>query len=684
MFTPLHEYRRLASFSPKELAYFVEGKESIDFKESIYRTLEQDPLFHKPVDGLSTTDHQILALRQYKRFNEFQFDKQIPSVYTSNLPNVIDEVIVTLDISMATIKGLNEQLFPIVMTSFSQDEELIQLANKTRNLEVVGSFALTELSHGSDVQSIRTTATFDPVSQEFVVHTPDVEAVKCWSGLLGSIATHSIVMAQLYTPDGTCRGIHPFLVPVRDPLTLHSFPGVLVGDMGLKVGHRGYANGYMRFDQYRIPHKNLLSKLGGVSLEGDYEPAFTDSSLRFGTMLTVLSGGRVLIASLSVVFLVKCLTIAVRYCAGRKQFSSGGAELSLLEYPQIQQRVIPRIAATYGILRLTRDFKNIYFRFLERLQNGEVGPEEAMLAMELHAASCLNKAYSTSFSFETANECRLLCGGHGYLSCNQLGNLRNDADPSQTYEGDNHVLSQQSFSFLMRVYELALVSEVQSHTGMTSFCSTLSVYREMVCDSSNPEHWRNPQKVKRAFTWLLCYLLESAHKEYVANKQMTGSSFLARERSMAGLGSVLTEALFHLCVLEKLIVLASPPSPYSRLFSPLAAIYGCHNLLCYTGHLYAGGYFTQSNHIQCLSDAVLQLCAEMKGEAVALVDTLAPPDFLLKSPIGSSNGLIYKNLFTAMVGSDNSTGRVDWWEEALDYPKIGSRHSSFLKAASKL
>ena len=66
MSTSLHGYRRLGSFSPKELAYFVEGKELIDFKESIYRTLEQDSLFHKPVDGLSTRDHQILALRQYK------------------------------------------------------------------------------------------------------------------------------------------------------------------------------------------------------------------------------------------------------------------------------------------------------------------------------------------------------------------------------------------------------------------------------------------------------------------------------------------------------------------------------------------------------------------------------------------------------------------------------------------
>lgn len=108
--------------------------------------------------------------------------------------------------------------------------------------QIIGCFCLTEIGHGTNTKGMRTRATYDTERKGFVMHTPDFEAAKCWAGLLGQSATYALVYAQLYIGD-VCYGLHSFVVPIRNPNTLLPYPGIIVGDMGEKVGLNGIDNG---------------------------------------------------------------------------------------------------------------------------------------------------------------------------------------------------------------------------------------------------------------------------------------------------------------------------------------------------------------------------------------------------------------------------------------------------------
>ena len=140
---------------------------------------------------------------------------------------------------------------------------------------------MTELSHGSDVKNLETTATYDENTKEFVINTPHSRAMKFWIGGLAETSSRLILFAQLITK-GKGYGVHLFEIPIRD-VNFNALPGVSIGDCGPKQGCDGVDNGWVMFENYRVPKGCLLNKFADVSDNGTYFSIIKSDNKRFGT-----------------------------------------------------------------------------------------------------------------------------------------------------------------------------------------------------------------------------------------------------------------------------------------------------------------------------------------------------------------------------------------------------------------
>lgn len=365
---------------------------------------------------------------------------------------------VAFDPSSMIKLGLGFGMFPTVIMALGTSR-LDGYLQRCERGEISGCFALTEIAHGSNVHRMRTRATHDPRTHEYVLHTPDFEAAKCWVGNLGKTCTHAVVYAQLHTADGRQHGLNAFLVPIRDPGTLQPFAGVRVGDMGAKLGINGVDNGFVMFDRYRIPAAMLLSRIGDVTPQGEYVTTIGDAKKRMGASLGALSNGRVNICGIANTYMVSALSIAVRHSAARRQFgeseaSAAGEERPVLEYQTQQMRLLPHLATAYVMKVFTHWQADEQFRIMVNNYLKVDVENAAALGNEMHALSSAAKPVCTWQARDAIQDARESCAGHGYLAAAGLGALRDNNDASCTYEGENNVLIQQASNWLLATRRL--------------------------------------------------------------------------------------------------------------------------------------------------------------------------------------------------------------------------------------
>ena len=391
--------------------------------------------------GLSISEARTWTLERLRELVASGFGQSIvpadQATAESQLQSLIDfETIAFGDLSVAIKSGVQHGLFGGAIAGLGNAAQHERFLDDTLHLRLLGCFAMTERGHGSDVASLETTITYDADAAEFVVHSPRTSSAKTYIGNAAADGRMAAVFGQLIV-DGVKRGVHCILVPLRDASGVVE-PGVTIGDNGHKGGLLGVDNGWISFDHVRVPRDLLLDRFGSVDADGHYVSSIDNPNRRFFSMLGALVRGRICIGGGAAIAARRALSIATRYGDRRTQFRhpQSDDETPLLDYLAHQRKLLPAIARAYALGFAQNDLIDAY----GAVSSDNNHDPRAQRALETLAAGL--KVMNTDFANATIQTCREACGGAGYMSENQLTQLRADTDVFATFEGDNTVLLQ--------------------------------------------------------------------------------------------------------------------------------------------------------------------------------------------------------------------------------------------------
>jgi alkylation response protein AidB-like acyl-CoA dehydrogenase len=251
--------------------------------------------------------------------------------------------------------------------------------------EAIGAWALTEPTSGSDAGAMLTTATRDGDSyilngsKNFITH--------------GSVGAYTVVMANSDKSRGK-KGISAFIVE-------NSTPGFIVSKKENKLGMRCCDTSALAFDNCRIPKENLLGEEGTGLAQA----------------LTVLDGGRISIAALSLGIAQGSLDASIRYARERKQFGKPIGEFQAIQWK------LAEMATQLEAARL------LTYRAASLKSQGR----------EVVIESSMAKYFASECAVAAAGEAVQIHGGYGFIKDFPVEKFYRDAKLVTIGEGTSEV-----------------------------------------------------------------------------------------------------------------------------------------------------------------------------------------------------------------------------------------------------
>lgn len=654
------------------------SQERLDFKRKVMLELERNKAFYN--DDFYDLTKDELRVRTFIKIGSI-----VNWLQTDNLDLFRQRlaVISVADPGFWTRFGVHLGLFSNCVRSGSTSGQFAYWVNQGMLAckRFYGCFGMTELAHGSNVQGIETTATFDENTDEFIIHTPNLGATKWWIGGAAHSATHCAVFARMIV-HGKDYGTKTFVVQLRDIDTYETLPGVTIGDIGKKMGRDGIDNGYIQFTYVRVPRAHMLMRHCQVTRSGQVtEPPM--QQLAYGALLT----GRVMMAVDSSNIGKKAITIAGRYAAVRRQFKSdpnSEYETQLLDYPIHQRRLMPLLAQAIAFQYCGQQLSNMLEDTTRALDALEPGDPRLMDVIELlkstHASSSGLKAFCTWGTLSAIEVCRQSLGGHGYSSYTGLAPLYNDFAVHCTWEGDNTILALQLGRALMSAYGESRNGKKQGEA--LAYLNDIDATLRARCSSN--EELNSLAGIEAGWLTASAHFVKVAYDEFQRLMRAGDSREAAAEKCSQlrfVAASVHTTGFIFRQFRAAVEAMPEKNDGVKKTLATVALLYGLWQMEEKAGFLLRSGWLKPE---QCdfLTVRVTELCAEVRSFAIPLIDSFEYSDFVINSPFGRYDGNVYREYFD-MIRRNNPPLKPHPYFETLVKPLI-SRKTQEVESVGEL
>ena len=486
-----------------------------------------------------------------------------------------------------------------------------------------------------------------------MIHSPHLTASKWWIGSLGKTANHAVVMAQLIIK-GKPYGPHPFVVHIRDFKTHEPLENIHIGDIGPKFGYNTMDNGFLLFNNVKIPHANMLARFSSVDPNTSQYKKPANPALIYGTLTYIRS--TIVLAAGSV--LARGVTIATRYCAIRRQFQdrdapSSAGENPVLNYRMVQIRLLPLLASTFALHFTGRGMIDLY-EDNQKKMSGDAGqaadtdrapgPEElhpgADLLADLHATSCALKAYSSTVAGEGLEVCRRAMGGHGYSSFAGVGSWYADYLPTLTWEGDNYMLTQQVSRYMLKSARAVL----QGNASDNDTTRILTFYKKRQDMGAAFDVLGVDSELVDAFAWRVAYLTFEAYRHRDEEKQSWNSLLVDFWRLSTAHAQYMVVKNFHEATQSEDMKKNLDPTTV-ELLRKLFRLFALNTLEREASEFFSSSATTIKQITLARTKAVPALLDEIRPHAVRLVDSWKFSDWVLDSSLGRYDGKVYEDMF---------------------------------------